>query len=263
MKKFITLIIFSAFSLIAFSQTDSTKKDTTASKWSGQVIIGSKSVWRGIDFGNGSPCIQGLVTYSPCKFMDISAFGVTALNGTNVGYSNTLNLFATLKYKKFYLEFDDYYFKGDVTNISTNYWHHNKTHFIESRLGFKTSNIDIKAGYTIYGGELYNNPVIDTLGTKLNNTQAVYLEANFKLSDEFSVFIGGVTGPSALNFVDKAGITNVGAKYTRMVQVSDKFSFPVEAIIVVNPSYDNISPAGLPRVGYGSSPVNFVINVIF
>ncbi len=263
MKKLVILIFLGVLSITSYSQTDSTSKDTTQSKFSGQAIIGSKSFWRGIDFGNGSPTIQGLVIYSPFKFMDISAFGVTALNGTTVGYSNTLNLFVTFKYKNFYLEFDDYYFKGDQTNLPTDYWHHNKTHFVESRLGFKNDRWDIKAGYTIYGGDLYNNPIIDTLGNVLNNTNAVYLEANFKATDELSVFIGGITAPSALNFTDKAEITNIGLKYTRIINVTDNFSLPVETMLVVNPSYKNISPAGLPRVGYGSSPVNFIINFIF
>lgn len=264
MKKLLTLILIFAVSLGAYSQTDSTATDSTkTSKFSGTVFLTSKCIWRGIDFGNGSPSIQGLVTYSPFKFLDINMFGVTALNGTNRGYSNTLNLFLTFKYKKFYLEFDDYYFKGDVTNIPTNYWFHNQTHFVESRIGFKNDRFDLKAGYTIYGGDLYSNPVIDTLGTKLMNTQAFYLEANIKLSKEFSVFIGGITAPSALNFTDKAGITNVGFKYSRDVIITDKFSLPIEALFVVNPNYENISPAGLPRIGYGTSPVNFAITIMF
>jgi hypothetical protein len=264
MKKLFTLILIFALSLGAYSQTDSTATDSTkTSKFSGTVFIASKSLWRGIDFGNGSPSIQGLVTYSPFKFLDINVFGVTALNGTMKGYSNTMNIFLTFKYKKFYFEVDDYYFKGDITNIPTNYWYHDKTHFVEARIGFKNKIFDLKAGYTIYGGGLYNNPVIDTLGTKLMNTQAFYLEANIKLTSEFSVFIGGITAPSSLNFTDKAGITNVGAKYSRSVVITDKFSLPIDAVLMINPNYENISPAGLPRVGYGTSPVNFAITVMF
>lgn len=263
MRKIIVLLIAVLLSATSYSQTDSTVKDTSESKLSGLIIVGSKSLWRGIDFGNGSPTIQGLVTYSPFKFLDINVLGITSLNGTTAGYSNTLNIFLTFKYKNFYLEVDDYYFKGDQTNLPTNYWHHNKTHFVESRVGLKNDRWDVKAGYTIYGGDLYSNPIIDTLGNTLDNTHGVYLEANFRVTDEFTMFMGGITAPSALNFTDKAGITNIGVKYNRVVNISDKFSVPVETILVVNPNYDNISPAGLPRIGYGSSPVNFVINLYF
>jgi hypothetical protein len=90
----------------------------------------------------------------------------------------------------------------------------------------------------------------------------LYLEATFNVTDEFTIFVGGITGPSALNFHDKAGITNAGFTYTKEVDITDSFTLPIEAKVAFNPNFENISPTGLPRVGYGSSRVNFAITLI-
>lgn len=264
MKKIINLLLLSILTISMNAQADSTLNDTTeTSRLYTEFSVLSRNVWRGVDFGNGSPSIQGLIVYNPIWGIEIGAFGVTSLNGTNAGYGNSLNIFAGYRYKSISLIFDDYYFHGDATNLTTNYWHQDKTHFIEARLSYAGEKIKATAGYTIYGGDLYNDPVIDTAGTILENTQGLYLEVTYKVSEEFSITVGGISGPSALNFHDEAGITNVGLHFNKGIEISDKFILPVTTSLIVNPNYEYISPEGLLRVGYGTTPVNFVIGIIF
>lgn len=247
---------------LSSAETDTTKKDTLSYKIDVNASITSKNIWRGVDFGNGSPSILGSITFSYKDKYLIGSYFSTAVTGTTIGYANTLNFFIGYKYKNFTFLLDDYYFQGDITNIPTNYWHHDKTHFIESRIEYVKNKFSAKIGYTIYGGKLYNNPVIDSLGNMLQNTKGLYLEINIKLTENFSIFCGGITNASALNFHDRYGVTNVGLKAIKELKLLGS-SIPMEATIVFNPNYKNVSPKDIPRVGYASSPVNFGMSFNF
>ena len=237
-------------------------QDTTAqhvSQWDGLITLGTKNVWRGIDFGNATPTAQGLVTFKPSEQWDLNLLGITSLTGENKGYATTLNLFLNYTFKDLTITLDNYYFHGDDTNIPTNFWDYKNTHFLEGRVGYALNKLNLTAGYTLYGGGFYSNPVIDTLGNTLQNTRGLYLEARYDFSEQISLTIGGITAPSALNFTDKAGITNIGFRYGKTLHITDRFSIPIDFLLAVNPSYQNIAPLGLPRVGYGGQRVNFAV----
>ena len=236
-------------------------QDSTAhsSSWSGLLTLATKNVWRGIDFGNATPSAQGLVSFKPSEHWDFNVLGITSLTGENKGYSTTLNFFVNYTLGDLTLTLDNYYFEGDVTNIPTSFWDYRKTHFLEGRIGYTLSKFSFTAGYTLYGGGIYSHPVIDSTGTILENTKGLYLEARYQPTEEITLSIGGLTGASALNFSDKAGITNIGFKYSKSLKITDHFSIPFDFQLVVNPSWSNIAPSGLPRVGYGNQRVNFAI----
>lgn len=238
------------------SAQDSTSQKTP---WSGLLTLATKNVWRGIDFGNGTPSAQGLVTFKPSDRWDFNVLGITSLTGDNRGYSTTLNFFVNYTLGDLTLTLDNYYFEGDATNIPTSFWDYRNAHFLEGRVGYALGKFSFTAGYTLYGGGFYSNPVIDSMGTVLQNTKGLYLEAKYQPSDAITLSVGGITGASALNFNDKAGFTNVGFKYSKTVKITDHFSIPFDFQLVVNPSWGNIAPAGLPRVGYGNQRVNFVV----
>ncbi|MBX2927419.1 MAG: hypothetical protein KF852_06240 [Saprospiraceae bacterium] len=227
--------------------------------WSGLVILGTKNLWRGIDFGNATPTVQGLVAFKPSDRWDINLLGITSLTGENAGYASTLNLFVNYTLNKLTLTLDNYYFHGDATNIPTNFWDYKNAHFLEGRIGYALNKFNFTAGYTLYGGGYYSNPVIDSTGATLQNTRGLYLEVQYRPIEQITLTMGGITAASALNFADKAGITNIGFKYTKNLKITDHFSIPVDFQLVVNPSYQNIAPLGLPRVGYGNQRVNFAI----
>lgn len=256
MKALSLIFLFCLTSLTHIHAQDSTAQ---RSSWSGLLTLATKNVWRGIDFGNATPSAQGLVTFKPSDRWDINVLGITSLTGENKGYSTTLNFFVNCTLGDFTLTLDNYYFEGDATNIPTSFWDYRNAHFLEGRIAYTLSKFSFTTGYTLYGGGLYSNPVIDSTGTVLENTKGLYLEAKYQPSEEITLSIGGITGPSALNFNDKAGITNIGFKYSKSLKITEHFSIPFDFQLVVNPSWRNIAPAGLPRVGYGNQRVNFSV----
>lgn len=256
MKAPITAFVFFIVVIGPISAQDSTARN---SSWSGLLTLATKNVWRGIDFGNGTPSAQGLVTFKPSDRWDFNVLGITSLTGDNRGYSTTLNFFVNYTLGDLTLTLDNYYFEGDETNIPTSFWDYRNTHFLEGRVGYALGKFSLTAAYTLYGGGVYSNPVIDSVGTVLQNTRGLYIEAKYQPSEEITLSIGGLTGASALNFNDKAGLTNIGFKYSKSLKITDHFSIPFDFQLVVNPSWSNIAPAGLPRVGYGNQRVNFSV----
>jgi len=258
-------IIFSFLligSLSSANSTDTTKKEDTLSTVELSATLTSKNVWRGVDFGNGSPAVLGSITYSYKNKFLMGSYFSTAVSGTTIGYANTLNFFIGYRHKDFTFILDDYYFQGDVTNAPTDYWHHEKTHFVESRIEYAKDRLNVKIGYTVYGGKMYNNPVIDSLGNRLQNTKGLYTEINYNFYKNLTIFAGGITNASALNFHDRGGITNVGIKCSKILQFS-KQEFPIEATVTFNPNYKNVSPLNLPRIGYATSAVNATVSFTF
>ena len=264
MVKPIVLQICILFLVIATGEGKNTQTfgdSTKSSQWSGFLSVANKNIWRGIDFGNGAPTVQGMLTYRTSPKFDINVLGISALTGTNLGYANTLNFFLNYKWKALTITLDDYYFHGDASNIQNNYWDYKNAHFLEMRLAYTYKRWEFKSGYTLYGGGFYSNPIIDSAGTVLKNTRGLYLEANYKFTDYLTLTVGGITGSSALNFMDKGGITNIGLKYSKAIQMTERFALPIDCAIIVNPNYENIAPKNLPRVGYGNQSVNFVVSL--
>ncbi|MCH7782809.1 hypothetical protein IID62_07040 [candidate division KSB1 bacterium] len=100
------------------------------------------------------------------------------------------------------------------------------------------------------------------MGYKLysaDNTNGIYLEVGYNINDHISLFIGGITNASVLNFSDDKGITNIGINASKDLMITDRFTFPLEISLIVNPNYRNISKVP----GVGQNPVNFVVSVVF
>ena len=229
-----------------------------------EITIATRNIWRGVDFGNQLPTFQGLFTYDPVKNLEVGTFVVGSFS--NQGYGNTLNLFA--KYKKetkigkVSLTIDDYYFNGDSSNTPTEYLKWDESHLVEARVELERDRISFLAGYMVYGGSLYTNPT-DSLGNIiLRNDNALYLEGSFYISkkvyDSLKLTVGYLTGPSALNFHDRGGVTNISLKYQKYYR-----EYPLYFQATYNPNYKSISPSDVPRVGYGISQMNWSVGMIF
>lgn len=119
MKTCIVAVIICILVIGSISAQDSTARNKS---WSGLLTLATKNVWRGIDFGNGTPSAQGLVTFKPSDRWDFNVLGITSLTGDNRGYSTTINFFVNYTLGDLTLSLDNYYFEGDATNIPTNFW---------------------------------------------------------------------------------------------------------------------------------------------
>ena len=62
--------------------------------------------------------------------------------------------------------------------------------------------------------------------SSFNNTQGLYIEGGYE-GDHFGISMGGITGPSALNFHDKSGITNIKFKYMNEIKKLNNLPFEI------------------------------------
>lgn len=220
-------------------------------------MFASRDVWRGVRFANNKPVVEGLMAYS-YKGFEIGAFGINNFMGETTGYGNTLNIYASYTLGKWTFTLDDNYFRGDSTNIETNYFDWSNSPLLEGRISYAFNDkFQAMAGYTIAGGGFYTNPVLPD-GSILKNRHGVYLEARYSITDELEVFAGGLTGANALNFQDRGGVTNVGVTFTREIQISDNFTPAISGSLVVNPNHKYTTPL----YGVNPGPLHFVMMII-
>ena len=221
-----------------------------------EVTIASRNVWRGVNYGNNLPTIQGTlgVIY---KSIEVGAFGTVTVNGDRKGFGNWMELYSTYTLSnRWSVTLDDYYFFSyDSLNDYFNWNPKNTQHLIEARVKY---NVDKKfwilGSYNFYAGD--------------GSQKAFYFEGEYFLTKELSLLLGALTGPSTLNFYAKGGVTTVGLSATRQLKMTKNLSVPLKTRLIFNPNYKNIATytgAGCDPGynGLGRNPVNFVISVTF
>jgi hypothetical protein len=240
--KYLILSVAALISLSAFSQSDSTKN----AHLNTEVTLATRNIWRGLDYGS-SPSIQGTLSLNH-KYFEIGTYGTTTLNGTKEGFGTWVELFATAKYKSFSLTLDDYFFFNAKDSLN-NYFEYDPgrtQHIIESRLKFDSEKFDVMAGYAFYRN-------------KGDDTNGVYLEAEYSPYQNLSFIVGGLTSASALSFYDDGGITTIGVTGKREIKPSDRFSLLLKSSLIFNPSYKK----SVNAPGVGTNPVYVVVYLTF
>jgi hypothetical protein len=236
------ILIFLLLPISVLAQVDTTNNQIPLNT---ELILATRNIWRGLDYGS-SPTIQGTLGYSK-KYFEVGTFGTTTLNGSKEGFGTWIELFATAYYKDFSLTIDDYFFFNSADSLNNYFeWNHKTTqHIIEARVKWDTEKFDLTAGIPVYKNEN-------------DNSNGLYLEAEYSPFENLSFLIGGLTGASNLSFYKSGGITTIGASGKRNVQVTEKFSFQLKVSLIANPSYEKSVNA--PNVG--TNPVYFVAYLI-
>ncbi len=245
MKK-IAILLLSTLAFAASAQ-DSLKNTINTT-----FILASKNVWRGVNYGDNAPSLQGNLSYNIKNAIEIGAFGTVTTNGTKSGYGNWMELYTTFKIDNWSLTFDDYYFFSyDSLNDYFDYSEATTQHFVEARIKYATSRFSILGSYNLYANK--------------DAEKAFYFEAEYFLRKDLSVIVGYLTGASWLNFHDKGGMTVAGISGSRDIVITDKFKIPVKTSLLFNPNYKNIAQDANGNVlkGLGTNPVNFVIALTF
>ena len=245
MKK-IALFFFLTLS-IAVSAQDSLKNTVNTT-----FTLASKNVWRGVNYGDNAPSLQGNLSYNIKNAIEIGAFGTVTTNGTKKGYGNWLELYTTFKIDKWSLTLDDYYFFSyDSLNDYFDYSENTTQHLVEARLKYTSDKFTIYGSYNVFANR--------------DAEKALYFEAEYFLRKDLSLIVGYLTGASWLNFHDKGGVTVAGISGSRDIVITDKFKIPVKTSLLFNPNYENIAKDSNGNVlkGLGTNPVNFVIALTF
>ena len=204
--------------------------------------LASKNVWRGINYGNNAPSLQGNLSLRS-DVMEFGAMGTVTTNGTKSGYGNWLELYSSYTYKRWSLTIDDYYFFSYDSLNDYLTWNYNTTqHLVEARLKYAVDKrFSIFASYNIYANRYAS--------------KALYLEGEYFLRKDLSLLVSYLTGKSSLNFYDKGRITMIGIAGTRLIPITSTFALPIKVSLIVNPNYKGIAH----YEGLGRNPVNFVI----
>ncbi|MCX7874593.1 MAG: hypothetical protein N2321_00340 [Melioribacteraceae bacterium] len=201
-----------------------------------QVKIGvdlySRYLWRGLDFGN-APALQPSISYS-INGLTFGAWGSYSFPTDGITYSEN-DLFLTYSYSSessgtYSVTFTDYYIPSSGIPFG---------HFKSKNLG--------TAAHTLEGGLSYSGPEILPISISLfsnisndpDNSTYIQLSYPFNIEETTITIISGfVTSKSNYYLTDKGNIINLSINVSKTINLTDKFSVPVNVSYISNPSQD-------------------------
>ncbi len=190
----------------------------------------SSYVWRGFpqEGTKGTPNIQPFVSFTTGKF----TVGSWA-SGSFLGNVKEVDLYATYAFtSQLALTVTDYNWsfaspKGYFDYTATT------DHIYEATLAYTgTEKLPLSASVnTMFAGADKNADGKQALST--------YIELGYQLTPNAKVFAGGLVSSGSGYAGAATGITNVGFKVSKSIEITDKFSLPVYGIVGANPSVGN------------------------
>ncbi|NMC41635.1 MAG: hypothetical protein GYA43_10790 [Bacteroidales bacterium] len=177
----------------------------------------SSYIWRGTQYGSG-PSVQPSVTFSAGSF-SAGAWGAFDFNG----YRESDLWFAFDLPAGFRLGMTDYYYPGlDYFDFSGS----TGTHAFEINTGFSKGGLNLSANY-----------ILNKAGNAGSAGSDIYAEARYSF-DILYLFLGAGSGwhtSLPANEKNKFRICNLGLGTSKEIHISDTFSIPVNAQVIVNP----------------------------
>jgi len=206
----------------------------TAQQSKGSFSVGadivSSYVWRGIPqdatYPKGTPNIQPYAAYT-IGGLTIGAWGSSSFTGT----VKEFDLYATYAVSNL--------FSVTITDYNWNFSH--------SHFAYGSGTDHVFEGTLSYAG-VESFPLSCSINTmfygadkSLSNDQAysTYLELGYPLSSNAKIFLGVSLFESSCYGTSGFGVTNLGIKVSKAIEITDKFSLPVYGIAGFNPSAEN------------------------
>jgi hypothetical protein len=249
LRVFAVLIVLSVISVNAFSQNES------------PVQLGadlmSRYIWRGVNLGGNGPSIQPWIKYNltsrdSSHLLSIGAWGAYTFSQTS---NQEVDLYVTYSYKNAVsltvtdYFFPDYYPVGDRSKFF-NYNKDSTCHIFEGIISFNGTE---KVPFTLlFGMNFYGNDSrrINGNGSTGKIVMTKYIEVGYKRNIkgvDFNAFVGAAIdkpnkdrGEIGFYGNKTSGIINLGVKVAKSIQLSDKYSLPVQASLLTNPEAENI-----------------------
>lgn len=190
----------------------------------------NRYIWRGLDFGN-SPAIQpGLELNLGGFYMGV--WGSYAFLSTPsgieadlyAGYSFDFGLSAGVT---------DYYFPGEALILDTSnftiapdrkgkYFDYSNRHGFELNLGQEIGDLSFSVNWFF--------------SDNMNND--IYLEATYSVFPFLNVFMGA--GNESYTYDGSFQVTNIGISSSKDIQVTESFSLPISASVILNPNLEQL-----------------------
>ena len=222
MKKFIITLI----SALCFMNINAQTPDSTDSNFRFNVHADllSRYIWRGMPLSL-NPNIQPYANIG-YKGFNLMAFGSYAVSKPYAEF----DLFLSYTKGMFTIQVNDYFVEDEDNPANTNYFMYkpdSTPHTVEAQISFNGP-ITLTVATFIYGYDP------NEAG---ENSYSTYLEVGypFTLKDySLKAFVGGTVNEGF--YADKAAITNVGFMAIKEIQITDKYSLPIQSSLIVNPN---------------------------
>ena len=235
MKKFIlTVLIMSSLNIVA--QSNSIPKTPSSSLDLG-VDIQSRYIWRGIQLGGNSTSAQPYIEFSSGGF-SIGAWGAYNLGGTSIGNEADLYMSYAIS-DAFSLTVTDYFFPTDGN--FQGYFPYNAGHVFEAKASFVGADsfpIGISVATNFGGAIKYDD------GGDEKSAYSTYVELSYGTTVgnvELGLFAGAVfADDNSYYLTDGSGLINIGLSAAKEIKLSESFSLPVNAALIINPDAENI-----------------------
>jgi hypothetical protein len=230
MKKTTLLTLF-AFLLI-FANAQNPPENSTLNTDLGFDFV-NRYLWRGT-IVNASPNLQPYLGLE-YKGFNFGAWGSYATDGQFA----EVDLFLSYSYEGLTLTLNDYYTENEDSLLQFDNFNFNddKTnHALEFMVNYEFGEklpLTLSAATIFYGNDK---------DEKGNNYYSTWLQANytFKLNDyDLDVFVGATPAKSIYNSKE-GNVAEIGAKLSKSIDISEKFSIPMSVALVTNPAEENI-----------------------
>lgn len=248
-KPFVAIAVLAFYSNFTFSQNESPIQ-------LGADVM-SRYIWRGVDLGGNSPSIQPWLKYNlaskdTAHALSIGAWGAYTFSPTS---NQEVDLYLTYTFKNVVsLTVTDYFFPGYYNTQNRNrYFNYNSDstcHLFEGIISFNGTE---KIPFTfIFGMNFYGNDAhrINSDGSTGKIFMTKYVEVGYKKNVkgvDFNAFVGAAIdkpnkdrGEVGFYGNKTSGIINLGFKVSKSVQISDKYSLPIQASLITNPEAEKI-----------------------
>lgn len=231
---FILLIGFSWLSSSLFAQNEQPSKFNVATD------ICSRYIWRGLDYGK-APSIQPTFSYTKGGF-EAGSWGSFNM----IGSYSEVDLYAKYTLKGFTFSLTDYFIHNESNPNSTDYLNYDSkttTHAFEPSLQFKGSEkfpMTVVAAAFVYGNDRAWGYDAEKDST-LENYYSSYFELGYNVKckdNSFDLFMG--LTPSAGAYGNTFGVVNMGITGYRSIVITDNFSLPMKASVIMNPQAGNL-----------------------
>lgn len=248
-KPFVAIAVFVFYANFTFSQNESPIQ-------LGADVM-SRYVWRGVNLGGSSPSIQPWLRYSASSKDSIHALSVGAWSAYTFSQTSNqeVDLYLTYTFKNVIsLTVTDYffpeYYKTKERSRYFNYDTDSTCHVFEGIISFNGTE---KVPFTfLFGMNFYGNDArrVKADGSIGNIFMTKYVEVGYKRNIkgvDFNAFVGTTIDNPNRNRGEvgfygnkSAGIINLGVKASKSIQISDKYSLPIQASLITNPEAENI-----------------------
>ncbi len=192
-------------------------------QFNGGVDVVSRYVWRGLDFGK-SPSVQPWVE-GDFKGYKLGVWG--AYKTAGAGWQETdIYLSKSFKYVTFSI-FDYYSYVDTLKGTFFNYNKNKTAHMLEGQVllsGEEVIPLKLLLSWFFYGAAPDNSFYIEGSYTKALSNGSLDLFLGFT--------------PHSGYYADKAALVNLGCRYNRNIDITDKFSIPLKLSLIMNPDQE-------------------------